>query len=149
MGGMTHTQRPKRDPSRPLRTDHDLLEHARFISQGVASPRRQLWLTMIDSYDVPLPVLIPIEDIDAAPDDVFVKNVFQVISTFLPDAGGGGSVTFLLERLGSETISVDDCAWDAALRAHGQAVGVPVRAVFLSVRGVVRLLTADDAAAAS
>lgn len=131
------------ETARALRTPIDLLAHAEFVSQGVPAADPCLWLTMLDPDDVPLPVLVPIDDIEGGEDDAFATALFDVVTHLL--GPGGGSTTFLLERPGSRSITADDLAWDVVLRRAGRAVDIPVRGVFVAVQGVVRPVTADDA----
>lgn len=132
-------------PDEPLHTDADLLRWARFVNHGVDPVRCTLWVLLLDEHDMPLPVILPIEDIPQAPDDEapqVVRNLGKIAQDMIP----GGAMVLMLERPGlDQRMSADD-AWHDLLRAELNAAGVRVRAIFLAACGQVWPFTLDDAA---
>ncbi|WP_089771571.1 hypothetical protein [Ruania alba] len=133
-------------PDRPLRSDHDLLDWARFVHQDVRPTRSTLWVLLLDSKDHPLPLLLPIEDVPETPDACTLLEVLTFLSRLLVEHAPGGSVALLLERPGASRRGPGDRTWDAQIRTVARRMKVRVRAFFVAGTGSVLPMTLDDAA---
>lgn len=133
-------------PEEPLRTDADLLRWARFVNHGVHPRRRTLWVLLLDGEDVPLPVLLPIEDVPDLPDAEGTTGIAEALASLLSGSAPEGSVVLLLERPGPLQLAQADHAWHTMLRWAMAEAGVRVRAAFLAAAGEVLAFALDDAA---
>ena len=133
-------------PEEPLRTDADLLRWARFINHGVHPRMRTLWVLLLDEEDVPLPVIIPIEEIPDLPDAEGTTRIAEALGSALSGPAPAGCVVLLLERPGPARRTQADHAWHIMLRWAMSEEEVRVRAVFLAAEGVVLPFALDDAA---
>ncbi|UFU05510.1 hypothetical protein [Ruania halotolerans] len=133
-------------PDRPMRTDDDLLDWARFVHGDGRPLRSTLWVLVLDADDLPLPVLLPIDDLPDLPDDWVVRGLMESLSEMVREFAPGGSVALLLERPGPSWRRPQDRAWDAQTRAAARQVQVRVRAFVVAGSGSVLAMTLDDAA---
>lgn len=128
--GMTRLPSPHDLP--PLLTDHDV---RRRVETLIAPALRDgtLWLFFLDGDHRQSPVLMPIDDMPAVPDDR-VGALGGVLEEILPDLAtdmGPGSVVLIRERLGPERVLPADRVWAEALSAMCLARGVVQRGVYL------------------
>ena len=133
-------------PEEPLRTDAELLRWARFVNHGVHPRRRTLWVLLLDEADVPLPVIIPIEDVPDLPDTEGTTRIADALASLMSSSAPEGSVVLLLERPGPPSRAQADHAWHTMLRWSLSEAGLRVRAMFLAAAGEVLAFALDDAA---
>ena len=132
-------------PGDQLPDDEALLAWARFLHGQGDGRGFSLWLTFLDADDRALPVLVPIDDVPASPDPEIVTNLVDVLHDVLADQAPGGSAVLMLERPGTDAVSVADGRWFSSLHETAAARGVRLRGVFLATPYGVRPLTPDDA----
>ncbi|HEY4006379.1 MAG TPA: hypothetical protein VGM60_14505 [Pseudonocardia sp.] len=128
----------------PLRTDTEVLDRVRAIV-GPAQAGRQLWVLLLDGDNRQLPAVIPISGPPRAPDRRALGSLARLLGGLraeLATSAGPGSVVFVLERAGSDTVLPGDLEWAGALRLAGRQAEVATRAVFLSTDAGVRPLAA-------
>jgi hypothetical protein len=120
----------------PLRTDDDVDRRVADLV-GRATRDDTLWLLFVDGDDRQSPVLMPIEESTGQPDDRMVAALGEVLEGVLPGlatAAGAGSVVFVRERLGPDSVLAVDRAWAEALGTMCRERGIRVRGVHLSTR---------------
>ena len=100
-----------------------------------------LWLMFLNAEHRLLPVIVPIDDLPAEPDDLFVRNLAEVVDRLI-DAGDAASVALLLSRPGSRAMREADRVWARALRA---ALGVHATwPIPLATRDTIAVFAPDD-----
>jgi hypothetical protein len=125
---------------RPLRTDADVDRRVAALV-GRAARDDTLWLLFVDGDDRQAPVVMPVEELSGPPVDELIVGLGDVLAGFLPDLatdGGPGSVVFVRERLGPDTVLPADRAWAEALGAMCRSRDIALRGIHLSTRGAVR-----------
>jgi|tagenome__1003787_1003787.scaffolds.fasta_scaffold19677505_1 hypothetical protein len=127
-------------PSSPIPTDADLLASVQSLIGPAA--RDQVWLLLQDADGVPLPLVVPIEDVPMRPDAVPV--VARAVAA-IAQAAQAASVTLVWERLGPDRLDDEETAFVSAVR-EAVAASLPVRAQLLSSDRGVRLLPPGPAA---
>lgn len=132
-------------PDQPLHTDADLLRWARFINHGLDPVRRTLWVMYLDRDDVPLPVILPVEEMPSEPDST-APQVARNLAKVGLDMAPGGAMVVMLERPGPARRAPADDAWHSLIRREVASCGVRLRAMFLAARGQVQPFALDDAA---
>ncbi len=113
------------DRTTPVRTTAELT--SRWHQQlGVpVFTARSLWLTWLDD-GVPLPVVIPVDDVPAVPDRPLLAHLAQVCGSVAEShASGAAHVAMALCRTGSAPATADDRAWERGLREAFDAAGLP------------------------
>ena len=105
-----------------------------------------LWMVFLDDDSRLTPVIVPIEDIPAEPDEQSVGNLAYIIGDLLDD-GAAASVALLLSRPGSRAMTEADRRWARALREALDEL--PMWPVHLATRGNVQVFAPDDLVAAS
>ncbi|TWX40775.1 hypothetical protein ES689_04960 [Frigoribacterium sp. ACAM 257] len=118
---------PAADPHRPLVSDHDLLTRVEVLVP--VAVRRQLWTLFLDSDDVQLPMVVPLEGIPERPDRSAVERWGDALDAVSAEFGVA-SVVFVLERPGPRVDTDPDCAWRLALAHLAESRRFAVRAVF-------------------
>lgn len=105
-----------------------------------------VWMVFLDDESRLSPVIVPIDDLPAEPDDQFVGNLAHMVGDLLRD-GAAASVALLLSRPGPRAMTDADRRWARALRdAMGE---LPMWPVHLATRGQVQVFAPDDLVAAS
>ena len=123
-----------------LETDADLETRVGEILD--AASRRQLWLMFLDLNSRQLPVLIP-ADIPPRPGKREVLG-FSTFLTGVMEATEAATLVFVLERPGSDHISVRDAEWFRFLQLECSSASIPTRGPILCHDGGVRWVAADD-----
>lgn len=135
------TELPSPADAPPLITDDDVARRVAALV-GAAARNRTLWLLFVDGADRQAPLVMPVDDMSELPDDV-VAGLGEVLEGVLPDLAtdaGPGSVVFVWERLGPDTLLPADRAWAEALAAMCGRLGIRSRGFHLSTPGRVRRL---------
>ena len=102
-----------------------------------------LWLLFLDGDQRQAPVVMPIEDMPALPDET-MTGLGCVLEEFLPDLAtdrGPGSVVFVRERLGPDGVLPTDRVWAEVLQTMCRARRVVLRGVYLATPREVRPLS--------
>ncbi|MDN5861120.1 MAG: hypothetical protein L0H84_21155 [Pseudonocardia sp.] len=123
----------------PLQVDDDGLARVRELV-GCAVVDRRLWLMFFDGDGRQSPVLMPVDDMPAAPEPALTRGLGQVLGGIRDDltTRRAGSVILTMERLGPDEVLASDLAWAVALRDTCQDAGVDVRGLFLSTPTAVQ-----------
>ncbi len=137
-------ERAEPKPPMYVRDDAELLTLAETLHHDVSPVRRSLWVSWMDADGQVLPVVVPIDDIPELPDARMLDNLAFVVGEVLEREADGGSVMFMLERPGGDSVSDNDRCWNDLLRRATQERGVSMRGLFLATAGGVRPLTLDD-----
>ncbi|PZF66159.1 hypothetical protein DEI81_00540 [Curtobacterium sp. MCBD17_013] len=130
---------------RPVQTDADVLALVRALLLPVV--RRQCWLLFLGEDAVPVQVLVPIDDLPAAPEPDGVAQFAQAMGEIVPDVGAT-QVIVAWERPGSSAPRDRDRAWAEAVTVAFARAAVPLRAQVLVSDDGVALLPALGAVAA-
>jgi hypothetical protein len=104
--------------------------------------QRQIWLLFLDSDDVQLPLLIPIDGMPVRPDDSIAGFAATVASSMSEIEAS--SVIVVLERYADATITESDRLWARAISAAFSDRSLRLRALLISHRRGVRWFAADD-----
>jgi hypothetical protein len=99
---------------RPVRTPLDLHRLWQAMMGEGGFSRRSLWLTFFEADGLPVPHIVPIDDIPARPDGESLDGL-TLITRQLVDDGSVASVAMLLSRPGSGAMHADDRAWARVL----------------------------------
>lgn len=105
-----------------------------------------LWMVFLDEDSRLSPVIVPIDDLPAEPDDQSVRNLAWIIGDLLRE-GAAASVALLLSRPGPRAMTDADRRWARALRDALREL--PIWPVHLATRGHVQVFAPDDLVAAS
>ena len=128
------------DSLAPLPTDVDILRRVNELIGPANLP--QLWLLFLDSEDVQLPLLIPINGLPARPDGG-ATAIFSSIANLMPEVGADALV-IVWERRGNPKLIERDAAWLHCIAAACGAARVRLRGVSLSHSEGVRWVPPDD-----
>jgi hypothetical protein len=125
----------------PLTTD--ALIERRVESLIGRAQNRQIWLLFLDHDAVQSPLVLPVSEIPVAPPDDDLDNWTEVLrgTTAAVDCS---AVVVVIERYAAERLTDADRAWARILRDGCRVAGVTLRAVVLSHRNGVRLLSDED-----
>lgn len=129
----------------PLHTDAEVLDRVRAIV-GPAQAGRQLWVLLLDGDGRQVPAVLPISGPPRAPDRRVLSSLVRLLEglrTDIATSAGPGSVIFVLERAGSDTVLPGDLEWAGALRLAGRHADIATRGIFLSTDAGVRPLTTE------
>ncbi|TPW76048.1 hypothetical protein [Schumannella soli] len=125
----------------PLDSDALVLRRAEDLI-GEAC-RDQLWLLLLDRADVQLPVLLPIDDLPAEPDDLAAEG-FAGVFRMLRAETEARAVVAILERPGAVRLPPEDGAWIRTLHEAARASGLRLRASLLAGASGLRWIAPDD-----
>ena len=120
----------------PLRTDDDVDRRVADLV-GRAARDDTLWLLFVDGDDRQAPTVMPVEELSGPPDDQLIAGLGDVLEGFLPRLAtdtGVGSVVFVRERFGPDSVLPADRAWAEALTTMCRNRGIRHRGVHLSTR---------------
>lgn len=134
---------PSPDELGPVHTDDDLLDRWRLLLHAESFDTRTLWVTWYDEHGLQLPVVLPVDDLPASPDDRFLDNLGYVIAGVLREVDRGW-VSCALARPGSGLITTPDRGWADEIRATLLRHDVHGRPLFLATANRVRQLVLDD-----
>lgn len=137
---------PPPPPGTVVRTNAELAEVWRSLMGPGGFAMSSIWMVFLDDDSRLTPVIVPIEDVPAEPDDQFVGNLAYIIGDLLRD-GAASSVALLLSRPGSRAMTEADRSWARALREA--LAELPMWPVHLATRGHVQVFAPDDLVAAS
>lgn len=108
----------------PLVTSDDIVERATVLF-GTAI-RRQLWLLFVDSHDVQLPLLLPVDGIPVRPSGDASRMLGWMLSKALDTIDAAG-VIVVLERFASGEAQNSDREWTMAVRDAVVEAGLAFR----------------------
>jgi len=99
----------------PVRTAEELTQRWEKLLDPPVFTARSLWLTWLDNGRM-LPVVIPVDDVPAAPDLPLLANVAQVSEAVSEShCAGTPHVAMALCRPGRVKVTKDDEAWERGL----------------------------------
>jgi hypothetical protein len=99
----------------PVRTAEDLTQRWEQLLDPSVFSARSLWLTWLDG-GLMLPVVIPVDDVPAAPDRLLLANVARASESIAESYGlGTPHVAIALCRPGRVKVTKDDEAWERGL----------------------------------
>jgi hypothetical protein len=107
---------------------------------------RTLWLVFLDEDGRTMPVVVPIEEMPALPDEQSIASLRYVVNDLVADREVG-TVPMLLSRPGSSRMRPEDRAWARALR-DGLGPELCRWPIHLATKGSVRPFAPDDLIAA-
>jgi hypothetical protein len=137
---------PPPPPGTVVRSNAELAEVWRGLMGPGGFAMSSIWLVFLDEDSRLSPVIVPIEDIPAEPDDQFIGTLAYIVGDLLDD-GAAASIALLLSRPGSRAMTEADRCWARALR---EALDdLPMWPVHLATRGHVQVFAPDDLVAAS
>jgi hypothetical protein len=111
----------------PLLTEADMVRRLEELL-APAIHNGQLWILFLDRRRCQLPLMVPIENLPAAPDPAAADVIVGILADLRAEFD---SVILAIERLGTDAVASVDRRWAAALR-HGALTGqVRVAGVFL------------------
>jgi hypothetical protein len=129
------------DPHAPVRDVVDLVRHVEAIVP--VAVRRQLWTLFFDADDVPLPLMVPLEDIPEAPDGSALDHYGDALAA-VADEFGAATVAFVVERIGGVAPCASDRCWGEGLRSLGRGRPFGVRPVLVCSDDGVCVLDPGD-----
>lgn len=104
--------------------------------------RTQLWFLFLDENQVQLPVVMPIADLPADPNDS-VHDLARFISHTV-DELAARSVIVVIERYASSGLTDTDLAWARGLHSAFDGAAVELGGILLSHNRGVRWVAQDD-----
>jgi hypothetical protein len=100
----------------PVRTAQELTRRWETLLDPPVFSARSLWLTWLDD-GLMLPVVIPVDDVPAAPDRPMLATLAQVCASIVEShVAGTAHVAFALCRPGRPKVTKDDERWATGLR---------------------------------
>jgi hypothetical protein len=124
----------------PLTTDALVQERvADLIGRAI---QHQLWFLFLDDDQVQLPLIIPMGELPARPDD-FLGTVAARLHEAM-EAEAASAVIVVIERYADAALTSADRDWARAIHNNFEQAGVAVRAILLSHRRGVRWVAQDD-----
>lgn len=132
------------DP-RPLLDVGDITDVLDQLVDEQSRQGRSLWLMFLDDNAVPLPAVMPIDDIEGRPDDQLIGNLFSMLAEVFAETVVGGSVVLALTGVGA-TWGPDEQSWADALTTGARRAGVRVTARCSVDSSTVRPMLAARAA---
>lgn len=113
---------------RPIRSEHDLVGR---VTELIGSAHSlQLWLLFLDEEGLQLPLMLPMTDIPATPDDDTISALARIES--LAGMVGAASVAIVLERPGGADATDDDHAWLSAIETAATRGSFAIHGVLLA-----------------
>jgi len=100
----------------PIRSAEELTAHWTALLDPPIFGARSLWLMWLHDDGLPLPLIIPVDDIPRVPDHAMLGGLLSVHDGVSSDhLGGGGHLAMALCRPGRPEITEDDDCWLEAL----------------------------------
>lgn len=127
----------------PLISDYDVLRRVEKLI-GRAN-LRQLWLLFLDDQNVQLPLLVPIDALPVMPDEHAMPGLAESMRMVMTEIGAT-SLIVVIERYASSSLSAQDVAWAVSIRQAFSDGQLELRALLLSHRAGVRMLTERELA---
>jgi hypothetical protein len=125
----------------PLITDDDI---RRRVSDLIGRANvRQLWLLFLDSENIQLPLLIPIDGLPSEPTEDQSARVVMNVAEVMIDIEAS-SIVIVWERYGAPKLTAQDAAWARSLNQACRAHRITLRAMLLSHRTGVSWIGAPD-----
>ena len=138
-GGMTPPY--TRHSDAPLSTNIAIEERVvDLIGRAIS---RRLWVLFLDSSDVQLPVLVPIDGLPRVPEWPDTVRVVRRVDEIMQHIGAARLV-LVWERFASPRLSGIDLIWVRQLAAVCDDQEIRLRAVVLSHRAGIRWIAPDD-----
>ncbi|MGI8459021.1 MAG: hypothetical protein ACR2LI_13035 [Propionibacteriaceae bacterium] len=122
---------------RPVRTARDLQIFWEALMGEGGFGRRSLWLSFLETDGLPVPHVVPIDDLPVRPDETAVNGLALMVRE-LVENGEVAAVVMLLSRPGPDTKTADDRAWARALAP------LSVWPVHLATTDLVQVFAPDD-----
>lgn len=113
-----------------MANDVALLRQLREVVDERSRRRRSLWLFFVAGTGELLKVAVPIDDIPARPEALFVENLFAILRGVLTVESDASSVVLVLT--GSDPAAKD---WAVALRVAASETDIDVRLICLATPG--------------
>jgi hypothetical protein len=124
----------------PLTTDALVAERVeQLIGRAI---QHQIWFLFLDADQVQLPLVIPVGELPARPDD-FVGALAQRLAAIV-ETEAARAVVVVIERYAYPELTAADRHWAKCLHDALDENGVPVRGVLLSHSRGVRWVAQDD-----
>jgi hypothetical protein len=124
----------------PLTTDALVAERVeQLIGRAI---QHQIWFLFLDADQVQLPLVIPVGELPARPDD-FVGALAQRLAAIV-ETEAARAVVVVIERYAYPELTAADRQWAKCLHDALDENGVPVRGVLLSHSRGVRWVAQDD-----
>lgn len=125
-----------------VRTPTELTQVWRELMGPEGFDKRSIWHIFFEDDGRMLPLVIPIDDIPAEPDEVVLRNLATIMSEGMSRASAT-SLAVLLSRPGSGAMSAADRRWARELRATYGPTLCPWP-VHLATCNQVRVFAPDD-----
>jgi hypothetical protein len=102
----------------PRRSADDLTRRWAELLEPPVFGARGLWLSWLDDDGRMLPIVVPVDDVPAAPDSRFTSRVLYTHDAVAEEhLSGDGHLAMALCRPGHPEVTEDDDAWIEALQA--------------------------------
>jgi hypothetical protein len=101
----------------PVRTPAELTQRWADLLEPPVFGRRSLWLAWVGANGVMPPILAPVDDVPATPDQPLLEGVLGLHDTVVEQVGDGAHLALALSRPGSPRPTADDERWADALRS--------------------------------
>ncbi|AZI57615.1 hypothetical protein EH165_05050 [Nakamurella antarctica] len=135
---------PEEASVRPLISEADTIERLTDIVGEACNPG-QLWILPLDENHCQLPIIIPVAGIPQRPTATMMHNLMMSVRETLPPAGAA-SIVYVLERMGSRSVTASDRMWAAAIHRLAFVSTLEVHGVYLSHSGGISVLGSADLA---
>ncbi|HEX4830543.1 MAG TPA: hypothetical protein VH478_05560 [Trebonia sp.] len=127
-------------PTRPVRTDEDVLARVAEVLGPEARLVPALWLFFLDPAGVQSSLIMPIDDIPQYPDEEDGESLFAMLSRIFGPGGPDYSVVITLGRDGPAALTGSDRCWLELLQRGIEEYAIPARMLCLAAPGGVREL---------
>ncbi len=135
---------PEYGLSASLDTDTDVLDRIDQVVGEDARRASSLWLLFLTADAVQLPVVVPIDDVPAAPNPGAAESICDITARVLDSAAPGGCAVITLTRDDRSGVADSDQQWLTALRTAAARAGVHLRMFCVATRDGVRRLDSPD-----
>jgi len=115
-------------PAVPLRTPGDVLAAMLLVVGPERCGPPALWFLLLDADDRPLPLVLPVCDLPARPDEQGCVQVVDALARIVEIEAPGGSVAVAYVRASGGDRGAFETAWDAALTRAATQRGVTLAA---------------------
>ena len=128
----------------PIHTQADLEEVWRHLIRPLGFHRRSVWLLLIDSDDLPTPVVTEVTDLPEAVEVDTADDFADMLRELLGHLEPAGRWALLLSRPGAGRSTDADRAWAAALYDACRRQGVPQEVVHLATDEEILPIPLDE-----